>query len=428
MKDGFLRVGERPGSRHRSGGVRGLRWAVGVLALFTMSSACDSLLEVELPGQLVDADLNDPQLAETLVLSAQADFECGLAGYQMVTGSWANEIQYIHTGQFIGLIRYDTRQFLSRDHVGPCKGVGADWNPSWFPLHLSRTMAAEAVQRIETFPEGVVGDPDFLIGKARAYEGYSTLLLSEAFCGIVFEGDGVVRDRSEGFQRAEALFTDALNRVSASGAEESAAIADLARVGRARARLNLGNGAGVLEDAQAVSEGFVHYATYDRTPTRRQSQMQQVNNEWYTLHPDFRAVEVQGVPDPRLPTVDLGTTQTGADWWEQRKFPDEGTDIPFASWREAQLMIAEVEGGQVAVDVINLLRDTYGLPHFESSNEDEIRDQLRRERRIELFQQATKLGDDLRWGTHVDWDVGTNPIGHPYGDETCMPVPDIEFL
>ncbi|MQA91877.1 MAG: RagB/SusD family nutrient uptake outer membrane protein [Gemmatimonas sp.] len=409
------------------------RQAILGLALSTsIAAGCenlDSLLAVDLPDQVVDEDLDDPALAETLVLSAQGDFECAFQAYQMVTGSWAGEIQYIHTGQYIGLIRYNTRSPLAIEYAGPCKGTGSDWRPSWTPLQLSRAEAIDAYERIQSFPEGSVTEPEYLMAKAKAYEGYSTLLLSEAFCGIVFDGDGVIQDRSVGFEAASNAFSDAIELAAQASEADATEIASLARVGRARARLNLGDVPGVLEDIDNVPEGFVYYATYDITPDRRQSQVEQLNGEWYTVHPTFRTLEVEGVPDPRVPTEQMDRlTQTGVEWWEQRKYADSGTDIPFASWREAQLMRAEVEGGQTAVDVINQLRATYDLPEFHSTDEQAIMDMLYEERRRELFQQGTKMGDDLRTGRYTEWDTGITPLGRPFGDETCIPVPDIELL
>ena len=49
-------------------------------------------------------------------------------------------------------------------------------------------------------------------------------------------------------------------------------------------------------------------------------------------------------------------------------------------------MIAEIAGGQTAVDIINALRAPYPvLPQFSSSDESEIRSEVLRERRQELF-------------------------------------------
>ena len=72
----------------------------------------------------------------------------------------------------------------------------------------------------------------------------------------------------------------------------------------------------------------------------------------------------------------------------QLKYGSRSDPIPFATWKEAQLMIAEVEGGQEAVGIINMLRDYHGLPHFASADGEEIREQVLEERRRELWLQG----------------------------------------
>lgn len=84
-------------------------------------------------------------------------------------------------------------------------------------------------------------------------------------------------------------------------------------------------------------------------------------------------------------------------------------------------MIAEVEGGQRAVDIINTLRATHNLPKFASSDPAEIRRTVLEERRRELWLQGTRLGDMLR--TNQPFLTGVDPRGGPYGDGTCLPFP-----
>jgi starch-binding outer membrane protein, SusD/RagB family len=100
--------------------------------------------------------------------------------------------------------------------------------------------------------------------------------------------------------------------------------------------------------------------------------------------------------------------------------------MPFASWREAQLMIAEIQGGQTAVDIINRLRSTHSLPTFSSSDPAAIRAQVIEERRRELWLQGTRLGDMLR--LDEPFLSGVDPRGGPYGDGTCLPFPVIEEI
>jgi hypothetical protein len=416
----------------------------GFSALVLLTPGCttlDDLLEAELPGQVTDEALNDPTLAETLVASAQADFECGLQGHLFGTeAGFANAFQYVLFQ--IEMIRIANRQTRANEHgVGEC---ASDRDPIWMILHRGRTQAADAARRILAMPEGSVQHLDYLVGRAYAYEGYATQLLAEAWCELAFDGTGEVVTRQEAMARAEDRFDSALEyagRVTTGPrAALAAQVVNLARVGRARSRLNQGNLPGALSDAEQVSPGFVFYATYEETPTRRNSMAQRLEDD-FNVHPRDRNLNINGVPDPRIPIVNLGQhSSTGVgDWIAQRKYPNNGTDIPFASWREAQLMIAEIEGGQRAVGIINQLRSTVGdLPHvpdgdhnlpvFASTNEQVIRATLYEERRRELYLQGAKLGDDIRLGMTGTWDTGASPVNAPIGDATCLPIPDREFL
>ena len=402
-----------------------------LLLLVIPLAACDSLLEVDLPGQVVDADLNNPALAETLVLSAVGDFECAFRGHLYgIEAGWA---QLFHYHDFlIELIRLGTRQ----DRVVEL-GEGACTSgrqPVWFPMQLARTQASEAIRRIqEEMPAGSVEDQDLLLGTAFAYEGYATQFLAETFCGVVFDGDEVIVSRADAMRRAEDRFTSALQfaqqALTGPRAAEAQDIVDMALVGRARARLNLGDpAASVMADAGAVTAGFVRFATFDGSPGRRNNPVDLLEDN-YILHPSFRSLVVGSDPDPRVPSVlKPELHSTGFAWWIQTKFTSDADDIPLATWREAQLMIAEVDPTS-SVAIINDLRtNPHGLDPFVSADLVAIAAQVIEERRRELFLQGTKIGDDLRTGEWMNWDTDNNPIGAPYGGNSCVPVPDIEFL
>lgn len=410
-------------------------------------AGCDSLddlLAVDLPGQVTDDALSGPLLAETLVRSAQGDFECSFVGHYFITGIWAQEL--IHTGSQVGTMEYQQRVRASENYgIGDCT---THRGPVWRPMHQTRKIADIAIERLDEMPEGSVANLDFLKAWGYAYGGYATLLLAEPFCGFVENGDRELRPREYAFEDAERRFTLAIQHAEAAlnGArgDEARDILNMALVGRARTRLNLGDNPGVLEDASRVDVGYVRYATYDASPRRRNSMLGSwvggatlvlLPTEWpddyenLTVGQIAYPWDVDGVPDPRLPVIYRGQHTRGFPWFNAAHLVlEDDTDMPFASWREAQLMIAEVHGGQVAVDIINTLRDTYDLPHFSSGDPIAIRDQVREERRRELLMQGIKLGDYLRWGTTDKWATGTDLMGQIYGDETCMPVPIVEFL
>ena len=111
--------------------------------------------------------------------------------------------------------------------------------------------------------------------------------------------------------------------------------------------------------------------------------------------------------------------------WFQHKYASASTPIPIASWDEAQLIIAEAEGGQSAVDQINKLRLNVGLPLFSSTDPAVIQAQIIEERRRELYLEGHRLNDRLRF--RLPWETGRSPNKNQrYGTLTCLPLPDVE--
>ena len=413
------------------------------LAPLTACGALDTLLEAELPGQVVADDLNNPLLAGTLVAGAQADFECGFQGHILgVDAGFANVFHYIDF--LVEMITIANRQVRILEYGrGECAS-GRD--PIWFILHRGRQQGADAARRMtEEMDPGDVEDLDFLLGKAYVYEAYATQILSEGWCEMVFDGSGEKVTREAGMARAEDRFDLAISHstaaLSGARAAEAQEILDLATVGRARSRLNQGDLAGALTDAQAVTAGFIYYATYETSPGRRGSMVDRLEGS-FVMHERDRNLMVGGVPDPRIPGVNNGLHATSGvgDWWVQLKYADDGSDIPIASWREAQLMIAEIDPMQ-SVAIINLLRTSTAALHFEldasawplpayvdAGSDAANLDAVREERRRELYLQGTQLGDDIRFGDFSHWDTGNSLVNAPIGDLTCLPIPELEFL
>ncbi len=415
------------------------------LAPLTACGQLDDLLQAELPGQVVDEDLNSPLLAETLVAGAQADFECGYQGHLLgVEAGFANVFHY--TNFQIEMIRIANRQARTIEHgIGECT---SNRDPIWFIMQRGRAQAADAARRIlEEMDAAEVDDLDFLVGKAFAYEGYATQILSEAWCEMVFDGSGTRVSRLDGMAQAEARFDLAIQHstsaLSGSRAAEAQDIIDLALVGRARSRLNQGDLPGALTDAQAVTAGFVYYATYETSPGRRGGMVDRLE-DGFVVHARDRNLTLPyagGMPDPRVPIASIGPHDlTGVgEWWIQTKYADDGTDTPFASWREAQLMIAEIDPAQ-SLAIINVLRSdptgihseldssAWPLPAYGGGTAAEIAATVMEERRRELFLQGVQMGDDQRSGDFSHWDTGQSLVNAPIGTITCLPLPELEFL
>jgi hypothetical protein len=76
--------------KHRA---RGGRAAAALLVTWLSigATACDSLLEADIPGRVEESALNDPALATTLVNSALGQFECAYGNYVATVGVLTEE-------------------------------------------------------------------------------------------------------------------------------------------------------------------------------------------------------------------------------------------------------------------------------------------------------------------------------------------------
>src|SRR5438270_12871501 len=86
--------------------------------------------------------------------------------------------------------------------------------------------------------------------------------------------------------------------------------------------------------------------------------------------------KVDSVPDPRVAVrFDSATTMfdNRHGQWVQLKYANIGAPIRLATGTEAQLLIAEIQGGPTAVGIINTLHAAAGLPPFRGTDPGRIR-------------------------------------------------------
>jgi hypothetical protein len=453
--------------------------AAAVLLALPMS-ACEGLLEVDLPGSLTEEALLDPGLSETLVTSAVAEFECGFVDYTRYPGQWFEEWQNTSQSRPDALSQF--RSQLVGVYADPCaSGTG----PIWTTMQVPRLNGARAVEFIRLFasqgvydatnpanpprfPNSVIPDTTFLIAKARLYEGYSIQLLAEQFCAVTLTAPNVTNPPASGglvtreaaYDSAEAKFTEAIDKaliVTGTRAQEAIRVLNAARVGRARSRLYQWQyasapAADVIADANLVintawgTGGGVGQlvAEYDANPARRRNRHFTSNNQGKAMMPyrDYTALRIAadgtntvggqplqgttGVADPRVNVSVAASVSTDPDgrgvfpMRRQLKFANNAADITFSSWREARLMIAEVDPTQTLA-IINQLRTvTTGLPAgvtttgwplpqisagtWAALTPAEQVTTLREERRRELWMQGHQPGDKIRWA-YPAWDT-----------------------
>ncbi len=405
-----------------------VRWRhVPIAAVLAFSVGCDSLLDVEVPGQVAASSLEDPIMMESLAMGALGEVECALGAYVFGSAILGDEV--VSSSSWRNYNLWYAKLPNIETYSGSCQsGLGSDNLGFYTALARARFMTDDAYARISEFPaEALDFDRDELLGTLAAYGGFAYTMLGEGFCEMAIDGSALLT-RDQVAEMALERFTTAEQHSSVAGDES---IRNAALVGQARALLNLGRLSEAAAAARQVPTGFVHNAEYSLSTPRRH------NWAWVTTHrnrylsaaPEYHDLEVGGVPDPRVALIDTG--EPGNDGttplFLQTKYLEADSPIPLAHWREAQLIIAEAELGQSAVDHINVLREYHDLPPYQPANVDddaEILAQVLEERRRELFFEGRRLNDKLRHD--LPFPTGANHKGEPYGPVTCHPLPTQE--
>ena len=427
------------------------RWTAGWIAgaaLVIALAGCESILEVDLPGNLTEEDLYQPDAAGILVNSAIADFECSFSMYT-ATMSGAEDATWKTSGYFTTSTEYQT----VRPAGGGCTG-NSDVGTSWFQgFQKSRLLSENAYEELTGWSVEEVPDREELLATSAVYAGLFYSQVGEVYCEFALE-DGPLMSPTDMLTEAEGWFTTALDHMGSGDFEivSTSSLRQLALTLRARVRLAMGDHAGASADASQIQPGFVAWVTRDGSVRPRWNAVHQAFNAtrwrsfagpvWWYGHDENQLVSVgyldltidadgnqtvgDGTPDPRVPVEFTGQfAQDGVtDQYITGKYTSLSDPQRLASWVEAQLILAEIEGGQSAVDRINDIRDLYGLPHFSSTDEDVIYSTIIEERRREFFLEGRHLADKLRYGLWFPRGRGWNHKQVRYGLEYCHLMPE----
>jgi hypothetical protein len=313
-------------------------------------------------------------------------------------------------------------------------GRGTTTLGAYTPLQQAAFLTTSGAELITGFPaEEVVGDKDEMLGLLAAYGGYAHLLLGEGFCEMAI-AEGPLMQPGEVVEMAEAKFTEAIGFAQTAGNDDLVLMATL---GRARARLDLGDLSGAYTDAAVVAaeEGFVWSAEYSTIDASRENRVYNLNvlNLYVSANPaqyGDLTVGVVAEPDTRVVIEDAGAkgNDGATDHWYQRKYTAAGADIPMASWAEAKLIMAEARLDEAETHLTDL-RSAQGLSATDlvglsTQSDAEILDVVLEERRRQLWLEGHRLNDMLRHD--IEFPQGSNHKGQLYGPITCMPLPEQE--
>jgi hypothetical protein len=410
------------------------RWVVLPVALAALgAAACDTdrLLQVETPSRLAEQAFLVPQNAALITSSAVADFECALGAHIVTSGLAAGELHdATQTAARWTYDRRDVQPVEAQYSTATCVAIGV-----YTPIATARFSADQALRLLNGWTDQQVANRQRLITTAAAFAGYSMVLMAEDFCtGAIDNGAELTTEQM--LDTAIARFTVAITTAQAINEVN---LLNLARVGRARARLGRGDLAGAAADAALVPVGFVYNASSDVNAERRNNRVFQQNNQALsvTVGADYRNLTVGGQADPRVQVVNRN--QTAADQvnrlFTQTKYTGLSAAIPIATGIEAQLILAEAQAlgptpnAAAATATLNALRARAGvnLPALTAAEQANLRATIFEERRRELFLQGNRHFDIRRGNLAQSPAAGTAyPKGGSYGTQRCWPLPDVE--
>jgi hypothetical protein len=416
------------------------QWATGArvsiaLLVASLGAACMStsdLLTVQVPNSVDAGVFEDPANATLMVNSVIGDFECAFGSLVVGEGMATDELHdaSLNNGNW-NLDRRDNGFTSGFYGINPCTTTTGIYTP----MSTARAEGDKAIARLTGWTAAQVPNRVSLLAQANLYTGFSYAALGMAMCQAAFDLGPLVNQKGM-FALAETRFTDAIASAQSAGLTS---VLNAAYLGRARARLFLHNAAGAIADAQLVPAGFVFNANMDATNARR-------------FNPVFQAISTAGVTtveataralvtenndvDPRSAMVKLNTRPADAvnliyipaKYNAATLTAGEAIPLPIVRYAEAQLILAEAQGGANAVTIINNMRSAVGLrPYAGATDGPSITALIASERQRVLFLEGFRGFDIERFALALVPAAGSPyQQGGVYGATVCLPLPDIE--
>ena len=427
------------------------------LLLFTLlaATACGGLLDVTTPDIARPEDLTTDAGLAALRAGAFGDFSIAYGGD--ATPSDAQEGQILATGLFTDefkktgtdpqRIAYDARR------TDP-SGVGAKLTTFFANLHRARH-AAEAAAAVHRGSGSATAGA--VIAEMTSLAGFVYVFLAEDFCSgvpvsiLTAAGDieyGAGLTTQQLLELAVQRFDTSIVRAQAANRPD---LERLARVGKGRAQLNLGDFAGAAATVASVPTNFRYDIRHATTTRRTQnavffsiSQLERwsVVNRKGGNGVDYQDAFTAG--DPRTPWVvapdGFGFDRTGGTQYYQLLYNSLTAAIPLATGAEARLIQAEasLRAGDVGTfrTTHNTLRATLNAAQVQPISTDTMTaaQQINfhfRERALWMYATGHRLGDMRRlirqYGRAENTVFPTGAYYRPqyptYGTDVNFPIP-----
>lgn len=420
-------------------------------ASFLVLSGCslDEILEVHVPGKVLEEALDNASLADVLTTGVVAEVECSWNQY--VAGSAHHSDEYVPTSGNLTMRNWGQRKIYASD-AGYSQGTCGGWGyPMFTPLHTARFQAEDVASRLSGFPAEDVPDLASLQATAATWGAFPLVAMGEGFCSMAIDG-GPELTPAQVQSEAEQRFGNAISLAQAAGDET---LTMQAQLGRARVRIAKGDYAGAVADAGQIPDGFVVNVTRDAAESRRYNYYFERlnaptgfrahgsiadNYQNLTIGADGMPTDGDGIPDTRVNVKTDGTQ--AADFatvlYYHDKYNSRSDPLPLVHWHEARMYEAEALAMQGDVDgalaKINGLREAAMLPTVTAAvGAGEIMDLVKEERRRQLFVLGGhRLHDMLRFNIPFLGDPGSihpdglDQTGAEYGNLTCFQLPEVE--
>lgn len=347
----------------RSRRTHGVFLAAAALVFALPLAGCDTVLEVVDPDIITEGSLQNPAGLSALRGGAIGEFALAYTGGASTDGvtmfpSLLGD-EWDHSGTFT------TRQEAWIRSLDRNNGTLEDM---YLNLQQARRFAENARDLI------AATDPtDDRIGEMNAYAGYTYVAFAENWCGAVpFSTEdtfGAPETTAQILQRAIDRFTSAL------AGPVSTSIANMARIGMARAMLSQASPdyAAAAAQVASVPDAYVKLTEHSDNSGRQRNGVYTLNIEverWTVAdNKGGTGYWYRSANDPRLPwTRTGGGTDVGFDnvtpQYDQQIYTARETDFPLATGIEARLIEAEDElnNGTVA-NFLALLVDARAIDH-----------------------------------------------------------------
>ena len=375
----------------------GNRWrdfrGLMLVALLLTGTSCNDLLKVTDPDLLEKDDVAGAKGADLLwgggLLEFSRAFGGSIYGHALIAGFMSDEFH--NTGPDGAMRRVDGRDTnLDNGYLGAAFAF----------LHRARVATENAAGFMEE-----LNPYDPRIAEMWSLNAYTHLMLAEDFCsGVPFSSMSLDGEIAFGEPKTtQEMFEDAISRfeTARSHAGGDSDQEYLARVGLARALLNLNRYAEAAQAVASVPTGW-RYALYYGSANWNSIQFNSLSRLSLSDEEGGTGLPFRSADDPRLPWVDGGVGSDGqSPLFTQMKFAGRDSPVPLASGLEARYIQAEAALAEANVagflGFLKEVREALGMDPVSDPETPEGRvDLLFYERGFTLFGEGHRLGDMRR--------------------------------